>query len=510
MSIFALRIALFAGIFLSFYLTLGWIALFDLDEGAFSEATREMLKSGDYITTYLNGELRFDKPILIYWFQALSTKIFGLNEFAVRFPSAVAATLWVYVLYRFVKRYADEKRALLGAFMMSVLLQITIIAKASIADALLNLFIALTLFNIYLYYENRERKFIYLTYLFMGLGVLTKGPIAVLIPFVVSGIFFLSKREFGAWWSALLNPIGIVIFLAVTLPWYLAEYHAQGQKFIEGFFLKHNVERFKGPMEGHYGSMFYYIPVLIIGLLPFSTIYLRALFDALKKRLKDDLTLYAVIWFGFVFLFFSLSGTKLPHYVIYGYTGLFVLTALRGEVIERSGNFYIAPLVLYILLLVLPLYLQFGGVEQIRDAYAKVIVRESLGLFDRRYFLGLIGAILGTLLVGMSKREIYFKIVVIGLLFSGVINLIILPVVAQAKQTPIKEAALKARELQCKIVMEHINVPSFSFYARKIVKRRDAKAGECALIKSNRLKYFKKYETIYSKRGVVLIKVIER
>ncbi|MCF6201448.1 MAG: glycosyltransferase family 39 protein, partial [Hydrogenimonas sp.] len=306
-------------IFLSFYFNLGSVPLFDLDEGAFSEATREMLLSGDYITTYLGGELRFDKPILIYWLQALSVKLFGLNEFALRLPSALAATFWAIILYSFSKKVFDSKVALLSTIFMISSLQITVVAKAAIADALLNMWIAASMFSILIYIKRGEKRWLYIAFAAIGFGMLTKGPVAVMIPVAVTFIYFAIKRDLMIWFRSIFNPIGIAIFLAIALPWYFLEYQDQGMKFIEGFFLKHNISRFENSFEGHSGSIFYYIPVLLVGLMPFSGILLASLAH-IKRWIEEDMTLFLVIWFAFVFIFFSLSGTKLPHYVIYGYT----------------------------------------------------------------------------------------------------------------------------------------------------------------------------------------------
>jgi len=141
-------------ILIAFFIPLSLAPLFDLDEGAFSEATREMLVGKDYITTYLNGELRFDKPILIYWFQLLSVKTFGLNEFALRFPSAIAGAFWAGGIYLFSKKLFNTKIAFFATLFMISSLQINMIAKASIADSLLNLCIALSMFGIYLFFHN--------------------------------------------------------------------------------------------------------------------------------------------------------------------------------------------------------------------------------------------------------------------------------------------------------------------------------------------------------------------
>ena len=140
-------------IFISFFVGLGSTPLFDVDEGAFSEATREMLQSGNYLTTYLNGVPRFDKPILIYWMQALSVTFFGLNEFALRLPSALASTLWAILLYRFCVVLFDRRTAFISTALLVLSLQVTIIGKAAIADALLNCTLAASMFAIFLYHR---------------------------------------------------------------------------------------------------------------------------------------------------------------------------------------------------------------------------------------------------------------------------------------------------------------------------------------------------------------------
>ncbi len=503
------RVALLLALFLSFFITLGWLPLFDLDEGAFSEATREMLESGNYLTTYLNGELRFDKPIFIYWFQALSVKLFGLNEFAVRLPSAIAGTLWVLATYFFTKRYSDSKKAFIAAFIMIASLQITIIAKAAIADALLNLFIALAMFALFRLYETRQHKFIYWTYLFVGLGTLTKGPVAIMIPLVVSFLFFIIKGEWKFWLKSVFNPLGIGIFLLAAAPWYILEYMDQGEKFINGFFFKHNISRFNGAMEGHYGSLIYYIPVFLIGLLPFTTLYVKVLANV-KQLFKNDLHLFLIIWFLFVFIFFSFSGTKLPHYVIYGYTPLFILVGLLWQ--ERVSSFWliVPSILLYLLLLALPIFLNFGGLEVIKDAYAVEILKDSLVLFDWVYYGALVAAVLLSIIMIRLDVSHYTKMFGVGFLFIMIINFVVMPLVAHAKQTPIKEAAEIAKKMDLNVTMSHINVPTFIFYSQKKVRRGEIRVGDVILTKSNKLNSLKKYDIIYKNRGLALVKVEEK
>lgn len=492
-------------IFLSFYFNLGSVPLFDLDEGAFSEATREMLLSGDYITTYLGGELRFDKPILIYWLQALSVKLFGLNEFALRLPSALAATFWAIILYFFSKKVFDSKVALLSTIFMISSLQITVVAKAAIADALLNMWIAASMFSILIYIKRGEKRWLYIAFAAIGFGMLTKGPVAVMIPVAVTFIYFAIKRDLMIWFRSIFNPIGIAIFLAIALPWYFLEYQDQGMKFIEGFFLKHNISRFENSFEGHSGSIFYYIPVLLVGLMPFSGILLASLAH-IKRWIEEDMTLFLVIWFAFVFIFFSLSGTKLPHYVIYGYTPLFIIMALQFSKIESPLWILLPPALLMLVLLFLP-EIAHALLPKVKDPYARALIEESGALFSWRYKME-IALLLAALAVTwkMVGRSLT-KAVLTGIVTLLLVNGTILPTYAALVQQPIKEAALFAKKHRLEVVMWGINVPTFMVYSEKIVPRRDPKPGEIVLTKVTKLKEIASFQPIFKKYGIVLVRV---
>jgi 4-amino-4-deoxy-L-arabinose transferase-like glycosyltransferase len=427
-------------------LPIGNVPLFDLDEGAFSEATREMLLNKNFLTTYLNGELRFDKPILIYWFQALSVSIFGLNEFALRIPSVIFSLLWLSAIYLFTNRYFNEKTALYTSIIFLSSLQINIITKAATADALLNMFIVLSMFSFYHYFKTKNINYLYYTFTFIGFGVLTKGPIAILVPFACTFIFLLIKKEFLFWIKSVFNIKGLLIFLVIALPWYILEYLDQGQLFIDGFFLKHNLSRFNSAFEGHSGTYLYFIPVLVFGLLPFSTLVIKTL-TKIKTYLNNDINLFLFIWFIFVFIFFSFSNTKLPHYIIYGYTPLFILMG--------------------------------------------IVFNEYLKQENKKVFLVLFLPLLFFLT---------------SFIFVISVNYIIVPVVGKIQQEPIKNIALYAKENKLKINMYKMNNPSFNLYSQSLVRKGAPKKGEYILTKKIYLKDFNKYTTIKEEMGIVLIK----
>ncbi len=505
-SLSLLRLVLAAAIGVGFFYNLHAIPLFDLDEGAFTEATREMLQRGDFISPYLNGVPRFDKPVFIHWLQMASTGLFGFNEFALRLPSALAATLWVLAVYAFLRYLKDEHTALFAAIAMATSLEIPIIAKAATADAVLNLFVTATMLTAYLHYHDGRRRWLYASFALMGLGFLTKGPVAVMIPAVVTLLFHLSKGDFRGWLRAAFSPTGIALFLIVALPWYIAQYLQQGDAFLQGFFLKHNLGRFEEAMESHSGSVFYYVPVVLLGVLPYTTVMLAVLARA-KTLWRDDLSRYALIWFAFVFIFFSLSGTKLPHYVIYGYAGLFILMALSWERLPARGWLLLPPLLLFAFLLALPDVIGWA-LPHIHDPFAQDMLANYGDYFTTGYRIFFIFSIAITLVFMVEPRLAKpVKLYACGLLTVFGLSAYLMPVVAGLQQSPIKEAALLAKQRDYTVVMWRLNTPSFDVYSERLVEKRDPRPGDVVLTKSIFLSQLGKAEVLYEKNGIVLARL---
>ncbi len=492
---------------ISFFAGIGSVPLFDVDEGAFSEATREMLASGNYLTTYLNGKPRFDKPILIYWFQALSVKLFGLNEFALRLPSALSSTGWAAALYLFSRRIADTRTAFISTATMMLTLQVTIIGKAAIADALLNFMLAVSMFAVFLYYKERRKIYILASFTAIGFGTLTKGPVAILIPFAVSFIFSLYLREIRTWLKAIFNPAGITLFLLIVLPWYTLEYLDQGMAFIEGFFFKHNISRLSTPLEKHGGSLWYYFPVLLLGLSP-STALLIPVFRKIRNLITDPLNVFLLIWFGFVFIFFSLSGTKLPHYIIYGYTPLFILAAQAFQHVKQHFMIALWPAAVLLLLASVPFFLPYAtGITQ--DLYIRTVLESAAELMAASRHTFLLGACAGAIVVVslipfLSPLK---RFIIYGTLFCLTINFHIMPLAGKLLQEPVKEAALITRQHGYKIVMWKVNYPSFLLYSGTLVEKRTPEPGDIVLTSVKYLERLTDTVVLYRKNGIVLAKL---
>ena len=497
-------VILWAAVGVSFFTGLGGAPLFDKDEGAFCEATREMIASGNYLMPFMNGEPRYDKPILIYWLQAASVKVFGLNEFALRFPSAVAAAFWAWVVYRFARRMLGAEKAFLATFFLVTALQVTIIAQAAIADAVLNLFIAASMFSFYRFLESDERKFYYAGVAAAAFGMLTKGPVAILVPLATTFLYCWSRKDLRRWARTLIDPRGIGLFLLIAMPWYVAAIADQGWPILNAWIFKQTVGRLHHPLEGHGGGLFYYIPVLIAGVMPYTTILFRTLGQA-RADFKAPLTRFCLIWFAFVFVFFSFSGTKLPHYLIYGYTPLFLLMAIHVDRVKSDFLLMLPALLLLAVLIWLP-YL--APLLKVKDEFARIVIQESAHAFDRAYLFPLfIGfAILFAMaLIRSVPRKV--RLVALGFIMAGLLNLHIMPFAAGILQAPIKKAAIIARENDYDVILWKINMPSFIFYRQKPIEKRLPFSGDIVLTQINLLRKLAEHEILYERNGYALARV---
>lgn len=499
-----LYILLALALFLSFFYALGAAPLFDVDEGAFSQATREMFLRGDFLATTLNGQPRYDKPILSYWLQAASIATFGVNEFAFRLPSALAATMWALLIFGFVCRIVDVRRALLAALLMTTSLSVTVIGKAATADAVLNLWLAASGLSLYLYLREGWRGWLYLTAAAMGLGFLTKGPVAVVIPAAVSLLDCASRGEWRIWLRLVADGRAWALFALIALPWYVAQYLRDGDGFLSGFLLRHNLDRFQQPLEGHGGGWWYYLPVVLVGMLPYTTLLLRVLARS-RTRFSEPLGRYLLIWFGVVFALFTLAATKLPHYLIYGYTGLFILMAFEvdADEPESAGRLLLPQLLFLSGLLALPALVNFT-LPQVQDAMTHAQLQ---GLeFTLAYYVSVIAALALTVYL-MRERQIapVYKLIASGLMLVVLVTSQVLPTVAAVLQQPVKEAGLLARQYPQPLVMWGLNLPSFSVYSGRIAERRDPRPGDLILTKITKLPTLGAYQLLYQRHGIVLV-----
>jgi 4-amino-4-deoxy-L-arabinose transferase-like glycosyltransferase len=499
-------------VWLAFFWQLGGPPLYDLDEGAFSEATREMLHSGNWITPHNDGEPRYDKPVLIYWLQATSVAALGLSEFALRLPSAIATTLWLVALWVFVREHLDAATAGVAALVMALTLEIGIIGKAAVADAVLNLFIALVFFDAYRWWQRPSHARLLRVYLWLGLGFLTKGPVAVFFPFVVTLLYALSYGKPRHWLEAVFAPWGWLVFLLVAAPWYVAVYVDTGGAFFESFFLKHNLGRYGGVIHGHAGFPGYYLVVLPLVVLPFTGWLLRLI--GLGRRLwVDPLDRFLLLWFLVVFVFFSFSTTKLPHYMVYGITPLFILMARHRGLLENRWLALLPPLLFLLLLAMLPLLIgPFGGLAE--RAHERAMLDEAARVLDWRYGLGMLAALVAG--VGLWRWQgpaLWQRLVLFGFVQTLVVSGMLVPRVFDVMQAPVKEAGEIARALDLPTVAYRTSMPSFSVYRQAVTPDRPPRPGDLVFLRRDKRQRLRQQlpdvdlTTVYERGPVMLVRV---
>ena len=295
-----------------FFHGLGDIGLIGPDEPRYSAIAREMLTTGDYITPRLYGIPWFEKPALMYWLAALGFKIFGVNEFGARFPSALGASISVFAVYWCGRRLWDRLVGFLAALILATSIGFFAFARAASMDMLLTacLTLAMVFFLVAMDDQTpRRRLWLYGFYAAIGLGILAKGPIAILLPAVSLCAFNLLRGKWGDWRTWGLTSLWVTVLVAG--PWYVLCALANGWPFIEQFFINQNFERFTSTIHGHERPIYFYFPVLLLLTFPWTFM----LISAIRRRLgKNEQFL---MWWAIVpFVFFSLSGSKLPGYIL--------------------------------------------------------------------------------------------------------------------------------------------------------------------------------------------------
>ncbi len=502
-------IVLAASVGVSFFMGLGNAPLFNKDECAFSEATREMMASGNYLMTYLNGEPRYDKPILIYWCQAASVAVFGLNEFALRLPSAIAAAIWVLITFLFTRKFWDLEKAFLAAFFLATAAQVSMIAKAAIADALLNCFLTSTMFCIYLYFETGKKKYICLSFAMMALGTLTKGPLAIVIPLGASFLFYFLQKDLKRWFKAVFNPVGILLFIAIAAPWYILVIRDQGMDYITGFFWEQNVKRVGSSMEHHGGSIFYYLPIVLLGVLPYTTLLLKSL-RGVPTSFKTPITKYILVWFGFVFILVSLAGTKLPHYIIYGYPPLFILMALQADRVKRDAWLVLPPILLFAAALATPWVLPFFA-GRAKDPFIAAQLTAAAEVFWQTHAGWMVlGMLLLLFFIGVApKLPRTLRLGFMGFTTVVIVNVAGMAITGEVMHQPVKEAGLIARMQSGPVVTWETKQwePGLVFYMQRFTEKRWPMNGDILFTKSHILPNLAEADVLYEKNGFVLAKI---
>lgn len=302
--------------------------IYILDEAKNSEAAREMLIGGNWIVPLFNGELRTDKPPLHYFFMMLGYKLFGINALGARFFSSVFGALTLVVTYSFVKKFTSKDQGLLAWLVLISSLFFVQVFHQAVPDPYLIFFVSTGLFCFFDFYKTGTQRSLWLFYVLLGLGVLSKGPVAIALPGLIVGIFLGLKKQLFSKKLFHYKPIlGTLVILLVAAPWFIVVHIETQGEWTQGFFIKHNLQRFGNKMEGHGGIFLITWLFVILGLLPFSVYIIQAFRESWKQR-KNSFVLFSLIVGTVFILFFSVSSTKLPNYTMPCYPFLAAMIAL--------------------------------------------------------------------------------------------------------------------------------------------------------------------------------------
>ena len=337
---YLLDIALLTLIFgVAFFERLGSLPLLGTDEARYLEIPREMIERGDFITPTLNYVPYFEKPPLHYWFNALATLLFGETPFAARFFGALWGVLGVLLTYHVGRRLFDRHKGLLGAIVLGTSLGFVVQARVNITDTTLTFFLCGALGSFLIASrpgEPRKSRYYTLFYLCAAFAVLAKGLIGIMLPAAIILVFLLFTRR----WNLLREmrlPLGIPLFLLVCVPWFVSV-SLRNPGFFQFFFVHEHFQRFLTTVHHRNQPPWFFLPVLLGGMLPWSFFLPAALLRSWRGRggSAGEPGLFLLLAAGIILAFFSLSHSKLIPYILPVYPVCAILIGVYlGELIEE-------------------------------------------------------------------------------------------------------------------------------------------------------------------------------
>lgn len=337
---------------------LGHVHLFDWDEINFAEAAREMLVTHNYSQVQIDFAPFWEKPPLFIWMQAISMAIFGVNEFAARFPNAVVGIATLVTLFSIGKKLADEKMGLWWALAYAGSWLPHFYFKSGIIDPTFNYFIFLAIYCVFrVPYAARPNRVAILGGVCLGLAVLTKGPVAILVCLLSFIVYWIVKKGKTGIKLPQLGLITLFAFITTAL-WFGYELMAHGWWFINEF-VTYQVRLLTTPDAGHGGNFFYHWAVLLVGCFPASIFlfsYLRgrkdrSIYSGTQSAEVRDFKTWMWVLFWVVLILFSIVETKIVHYSSLCYFPLSFLAAWQiyriaeGKVVMKAWNIVLMLLI---------------------------------------------------------------------------------------------------------------------------------------------------------------------
>lgn len=311
---------------------LGDAPLLDSDEGRNAEVGREMALTNNYVVPHLDGMPYLDKPIVYFAAEAALMEVLGPTELAARLPAYLFTLMTAVVVFWFARRVWGEEEGYVAAIVFLAMPLTVAFARIVIFDSALTFFVVVGTIAFHEAVERRDRRWATLAWAAIAFGVLTKGPVAIVLPLFVAVPHSIWRKAFGKIWSI----GGLIAFIAIVTPWVWAMQQAIPD-FLQYVVMTETAARLATKELQRTGPPWYFIPYLVGGALPWSILAVTALRKPATGN-RQPTTIYLILWLAIPFLFFSLSQSKRPQYILPLMVPMALLVASSWRTLRFRGT----------------------------------------------------------------------------------------------------------------------------------------------------------------------------
>ncbi len=491
-----LLIILVSGIIL-FILGLGSTGLVDETPPLFAAAARAMSESGDWLTPKVNGIFRFDKPPLIYWLMGFfyslpKNEIWdSFGTLSARLPSALGSLFLMIMIgdtlfcwpQKGDRQFLTPIVASLG-FALSPL--IIIWTRTAVSDALFTGTLGISLLLFWRKMASKNNDQCISAWVFLGLAILTKGPVAFVLTILTITSFLFSQKD----WKNLLSKInpkkGFLITILISAPWYILELIKEGKPFWDNFFGYHNFQRYTSVVNNHAEPLWFFLYIMILASLPFTPFLFYGIFIAFKDYLKsseekcnvtETLYTYSLCWLISVLIFFSISATKLPSYWLPAIPAAAILISNSFVSLKNSNKSYSYLWIFNILILFgvsIAFFFSNIWLSSINDPEMPNLVSElkSNGIIFKAKLFFSSFTVVALILFSLKSKNIFLYLQILLLIGQSFLMSPIRKLADTSRQLPLRNISKLISDIRVgkeTLAMIGIRKPSLHYYSRQIV-----------------------------------------